>query len=354
VLLVLSCCAIAPAADDPAPKEGGAKKAAIVAEVASSLASDSDRIRQLALDGDAATFFASGENPTAEDHFTLTLDEPVQLRSIEVQTGRPDGSDLLESGVLEVSADGKSFSYLARFSEGTARHTAEKRLVRAVRVRSDKAQEHPMVIREIVVDSDPAVATFQYPVEITVHVDDAPDMRAWLEKTARICERAYPMINRELASEGFTPPRTIAMTLKSDYRGVAATGGNRIVGSVDYFRRHQDDVGAMVHETTHVVQHYRGRRNPGWLVEGVADYVRFFKFEPGKIGRINAQRARYNGSYRVSAAFLAYLNEKYEQQLVRKLNEAMRKGRYDEQLFKQLTGKPLAELGEEWQATLRQ
>ncbi len=38
----------------------------------------------------------------------------------------------------------------------------------------------------------------------------------------------------------------------------------------------------MVHETVHCVQRYRGRGNPGWLVEGVADYVRFFKYEPKK------------------------------------------------------------------------
>ena len=49
-----------------------------------------------------------------------------------------------------------------------------------------------------------------------------------------------------------------------------------------YFKANPDDIGAMVHETVHCVQLYRGRGNPGWLVEGVADYVRFFKYEPGK------------------------------------------------------------------------
>ena len=40
----------------------------------------------------------------------------------------------------------------------------------------------------------------------------------------------------------------------------------------------------MVHETTHVVQAYRRGARPGWLVEGISDYIRFFKFEPGKLG----------------------------------------------------------------------
>jgi len=59
---------------------------------------------------------------------------------------------------------------------------------------------------------------------------------------------------------------------------VAATAGDRITGSVQFFKAHPDDLGAMIHETVHVVQHYQRRRNnPSWLVEGVADYVRFFE-----------------------------------------------------------------------------
>ena len=76
----------------------------------------------------------------------------------------------------------------------------------------------------------------------------------------------------------------------------------------------------MVHEAAHVVQSYRGHGNPGWLVEGVADYVRFFKYEPENLGRIDPDRARYDASYRVSAAFLAYLADRYDPELVRSVN----------------------------------
>jgi hypothetical protein len=51
-----------------------------------------------------------------------------------------------------------------------------------------------------------------------------------------------------------------------------------------------------------VVQHDRGQRNPSWLVEGVSDHVRFFQFEPGKFGPIDANCARYDRSYSVTAA----------------------------------------------------
>lgn len=143
------------------------------------------------------------------------------------------------------------------------------------------------------------------------------------------------------------------MTLSKGYNGVAATGGGRITGSVKYFKAHPDDFGAMVHETVHVVQSYRGRGNPGWLVEGIADYERFFKYEPGKLGPLNPNRARYDDSYRVTAAFLAYVTEKHDKETVRKLNAAMREGKYTEELFKGLTGKSVKELNEEWRASLK-
>jgi hypothetical protein len=108
----------------------------------------------------------------------------------------------------------------------------------------------------------------------------------------------------------------------------------------------------MIHETVHIIQNYRGRNNPGWLVEGLADYIRFFQYEPDKIGRFNAQRARYTDSYRTSARFLDYLTKTYDKEIVPKLNRAMREGTYKDELFQDYTGKPLAKLGEEWKASL--
>src|ERR1700689_1925104 len=123
------------------------------------------------------------------------------------------------------------------------------------------------------------------------------------------------MINEELPSEGFRPLTQITMTLRNDYKGVAAAGGGRITGSVKYFKSHPDDIGAMVHETVHCVQAYR-THGPGWLVEGIADYIRFFKFEPGKIGNL-ARDPHFDGSYRTSAAFLNFAAEKYDRDLVK-------------------------------------
>jgi hypothetical protein len=326
----------------------------VPATVTSSLATADDHIRQFACDGDPATAFISSTNPKANDHFTLEFDAPVTVRSIKVTTGLSEGRDVLESGTLEASADGRTFERLADFVAGAAEDRFDERAIKAVRIAVTADLPHPLVIRELAVEGPALAATFPYPVEFVVDVTDAPEMKQWADDTARACERGYRLINEELKSDGYKPPHLVTMTLKNDYDGVAYAGGNHIVGSVRYFKEHPDDVGAMLHETAHVVQNYHGRHNPGWLVEGVADYVRFFKFEPQNLGRIDARRAHYDRSYRVSAAFLAFLVEKYDAQIVCKLNRLMRAGEYPgDAFFSELTGKTLDELDGEWRATLK-
>src|SRR5262249_1237644 len=161
------------------------------------------------------------------------------------------------------------------------------------------------------------------PIEFVVDVADAPEMKEWAEKAARVCERQYPMICDELSSDGFRPATVIRLALKNNYNGVAAAGGGRITGSVKELKTKPNDIGAMVHETVHCVQSYRTRGNPGWLVEGIADYLRFFRYEVAKPRPLAPERAKYDGSYRTTAAFLAFVTEKYDPQIVRELNALM-------------------------------
>ena len=328
-----------------------ATKPSIAATIETTLTTEGEHIRQFACDGDAKTYFASDKNAAATDHFTLVLDKPVTVKSVKVVARRPDGGDKLKTAILQVSADGKTFEECAKFEDGVAEIKLDGRKIQAVRIKPSDDLKYPLVIREIVLDADPAVAVFKHPVEFIVDVKDAPEMKEWAEKAARICERQYDAINEELKSPRFQPPRRVRMTLKK-MNGVAYTSGGAITGSVAYFKRNDDDFGAMVHETVHVVQSYRLPGNPGWLVEGIADYVRFFKYEPGKLGRLDPKRSRYDGSYRVTAAFLAYLTEKYDKAIVRKLNKMMREGEYKKEVFQRLTGKTLEQLGDEWRATL--
>lgn len=320
--------------------------------VESSLTTAGTAIRQFAFDGNPATYFASEKKATKADHLTFKFENPVAIKAVTVLTGRPNGDDKLSKGVVELSTDGTKFEEAGTFTDGKAALAGNWKGVKALRIRPTEDLTTPLVIREVTIDSDPKVATYQYPIEFALDVTDAPEMREWAENVIRICEREYPRICTLLASDGFRPVTQIRLALKADYNGVAYASGSRIVGSVKFFKQNPKDIGAMVHETVHCVQLYRGRNNPGWLVEGVADYLRFWKFEPGKAGRVNPERAQYNGSYRTTAAFLAFVTDKYDGQLVPKLNALMRAGKFDDGIWKKLTGKTADELNQEWKKSL--
>jgi len=121
--------------------------------------------------------------------------------------------------------------------------------------------------------------------------------------------------------------------------------------SAKYALAHPNDLGMIVHEMVHVVQSYP-TYNPVWLVEGIADYVRWFFYEPvDKRPRPNLARASARDSYQTTAAFLYWAANKYNKDLVPKLNAALIAKQYKESLFKDLTGKTLDELNDEWKAS---
>ena len=93
------------------------------------------------------------------------------------------------------------------------------------------------------------------------------------------------------------------------------------------------------------------RRAPGWLTEGIADYVRWYLFEPGSHGcdmDVKSGSCRYNGSYRVSANFLNFVETRYPG-TVKELNALCRQGKYDEKAYwLRRTGRSVLELEDEW------
>ncbi|MCX8108384.1 MAG: basic secretory family protein [Verrucomicrobiae bacterium] len=204
--------------------------------------------------------------------------------------------------------------------------------------------------------------------EIVVDSSDAPDLREWAEQTlAPVLAEWFPKVVAMLPSEGYVAPTNFTVVLRPG-RGVAATSGRRITANADWVRRELkgEAVGALLHEMVHVIQQYgrspRGStRPPGWLVEGITDYIRWFKFEPQSHGAdivwLRKQRnpnLRYDASYRITANFLNWVAEKYDPEIVRHLNAAIREGKYSEAVWKEFTGKTADELGAEWKAEIEQ
>ncbi len=192
----------------------------------------------------------------------------------------------------------------------------------------------------------------------TIDTTGAPDLTEWAQKELiPVMQKWYPLIVEMMPSEGFSAPKTFSIIFTDRYKGVAATSGNRIEGNPAWYRTQLkgEAIGSMVHELVHVAQQYR-RRNPGWLVEGVPDYIRWYLYEPESKGcEIPPRRAagaKYDASYRVSANFLNFVIGKYDKDLVKELNVVMREGKYDPELWKTHTGHTVEELAEEWKQSL--
>jgi hypothetical protein len=201
---------------------------------------------------------------------------------------------------------------------------------------------------------------YQFTMDTTV----APDLTEWADKELRpVVQDWYPKLVEMLPSEGFNARTNVTIRFRDDMRGTpASAGGGFINCNAGWFRRElkREALGSVVHEMVHVVQSYgrvpRGDTNftrmPGWLVEGIPDYIRWFLYEPqtkgAEITQRNLERAKYDASYRVTGNFLNWVSGKYDTNIVRKLNAAGRAGKYNEALWKEYTGKTIQELGDEW------
>ena len=208
--------------------------------------------------------------------------------------------------------------------------------------------------------------------EITIDTSGAPDLKQWAEtKLAPVLADWYPKLVAMMPSDGYAAPTKFSVTIRPG-NGVAATGGNRVTANSTWLARelNGEAIGALVHEEVHVVQRYGGGRRgnpdfkpaPGWLTEGIPDYIRWFLYEPQSHGadvtyfrsRRNA-RLNYDGLYRISANFLNYVVEHYgkDKHLITVVNAACRQGKYTDDLWKELTGKALPELNDEWKAAMQ-
>jgi len=202
-------------------------------------------------------------NAGSGDHFTLVFDEPVAVKSIAVETGKTAGGDKLDAGSLQVSADGKAFEPLARFADGAVRSELKDRPgpgdPHQARDRSEASAGDPRAGCRV----RPPVATFRVPVRVRRgRLGRARDEGVGREGRAGV--RAVVPDDQRGASgaTATSPPALIRLTLKNDYAVVAGTSGDRITGSASFFKANPDDIGAMIHETTHVVPELRAAEEP--------------------------------------------------------------------------------------------
>jgi len=191
--------------------------------------------------------------------------------------------------------------------------------------------------------------------EYTIDTSASPQLKDWAEaKLKPEVDKWYPIFVDCLASDGYTAPKRFTITIKPT-RGVAYTAGTDVVVSTAWIEGQlkrtpwNEALGSIIHELVHVVQQYHARSNPGWMVEGIADYYRWFHYEPLEHRpKLRNTRAKYSDSYQTTAGFLEFVSKNYDHELVLKMSAAMRQGRYTPDLWKDFTGLTVQELWDQY------
>ena len=155
-----------------------------------------------------------------------------------------------------------------------------------------------------------------------------------------------------------TAPSTRSVTLiLRPMGGVAYTTGSdldsdhkEIHFSLDYIRgiasdRKKDEImGVLTHEMVHCYQYDAFGTCPGGLVEGIADFVRLNSNLSPPHWKKEATGS-WDAGYQHTAYFLEYLEKRFGNGTIRRLNEKLRIERYEEKKFwTELCGRPVEQL----------
>jgi hypothetical protein len=178
------------------------------------------------------------------------------------------------------------------------------------------------------------------PVKVTTDVSQVPDLAGWAAKAKTLVEEWHPKAAALLATPGFTPPGELTLVFEKDKKGVADASGTTIRIAADWIRKHPDDWGMVVHEMTHVIQSYPGG-TPGWVTEGIADWVRYVKYENQPIPPKGRRGKSYKEAYRTAAQFLAWIAARKDPGIVEALNAAARGKTWRDAIFRERTGQEL-------------
>jgi hypothetical protein len=183
-----------------------------------------------------------------------------------------------------------------------------------------------------------------------VFVNRSPDFAdSTKQKLINTFFEVYP---KEVKAYNKNSMKKVVFTIEPGYNGVAAAHNGRIFFSPAWFVKNPQDIDVVTHECMHIVQSYGGGSGPGWITEGIADYVRH------KMGVNNegsnwklpeySAKQNFTNAYRVTARFFVWIEKNYDKKFVRKLDKAMREKSYTANFAKEHTGKTFEELWTEY------
>jgi hypothetical protein len=161
------------------------------------------------------------------------------------------------------------------------------------------------------------------------------------------------------------PTRSVTLILR-DMSGVAYTTGTELdndhkevhfslhyIAGIKPERLADELTGVIVHELVHCFQYNGLGTCPGGLIEGVADWVRLRRGLAPPHWKRHAD-GKWDGGYERTAYFLDYLEERFGEGTVRRLNEKLRVQRYEEKAFwTELVGRPVEQLWADYGLTFK-
>jgi hypothetical protein len=194
----------------------------------------------------------------------------------------------------------------------------------------------------------PKAGTVKMPT-FTADTSKAPDLQAWGHVAESLCETWYPKVCAILGVDDSKRGTLDKVTIFIEpMEGVAYANGKDLHISAAWVRSRPNDYGMVIHELTHLVQRYPSYK-AGWLVEGIADYVRNGYFEPAiPLPTLNFEKANYTDAYKTTATFLIWLDKNGQKDIVPKLSAALVANTYSDATWKELTGKDVTTLWQEF------
>ena len=204
--------------------------------------------------------------------------------------------------------------------------------------------------------SHAAAARFRVQVEYS----KAPQCETFAAKSKALIEELYPKIN-EILFAADHPLETDSITLVCEpMKGKAYTDiqKNRIHVSAAFVTTNPGDYGMVVHELTHIVQHYaKLKSDQVWLQEGIADYIRHRYYDGDIDGlwlKVDPDRDTYRKGYIVTAAFLAWIEKRDHPTMLKDLNRGCAEGHCTADLFVMCCGRDVDVLWSDFVNDLRQ
>jgi hypothetical protein len=211
---------------------------------------------------------------------------------------------------------------------------------------------------------------------LRVNVEPHPDLDSRAAAIRDLCSKWYPRIDELLYGSDHQPAyRNLNITYMMQRVAGSADRNSIRIDPVWAAKADQGEFeGVLIHELTHVVEDYRGLQSLRcdglrgvycffrvrldfsgnryhWISEGIADYIRFAHFQPERRAQFNPPdlpAKGYKRGYQVAAAFLLWLEQNKDKDIVRSVNRAVNAHTYSPAIFRKRCGASLDQLWAEF------